>query len=118
MYRTRKAGVANTSYRNWVTLLDSNNSNVSINGSGWGSSITVKLGSVSETFTLPANPNIWNALVGATENKDGSAGYAPKPVAGQQGYVLTGNAVWTDPTTLTTGKLKATSIVSKSISLS
>lgn len=37
-----------------------------------------------------------SAMTGATAGTPGAAGTVPAPAAGQQGYVLTGNAQWTD----------------------
>ena len=41
-----------------------------------------------------ADSDTWIALVGATASKAGTAGYAPKPNAGDQGKFLRGDATW------------------------
>ena len=41
----------------WGKLFNSKNSSVSGGGSSWGSSITVNLGGVTATLTIPSNPN-------------------------------------------------------------
>ncbi len=51
-----------------------------------------------------ADSNTWTALKGATSSAAGTAGYAPQPVAGQQNYILLGNATWTSPASITVGK--------------
>ena len=51
-----------------------------------------------------ADSNTWTALVGATSSADGTAGYAPKPLKGQQKYILLGDATWTNPANITVGK--------------
>ena len=44
---------------------------------------------------IPAqDTNTWNALKGATTSAAGSAGYAPAPAKGQQGYFLRGDGAW------------------------
>ena len=47
--------------------------------------------------------NTWTALAAASSTADGTAGYAPKPLTGQQTYILTGNASWTDPNSISVG---------------
>jgi len=42
-------------------------------------------------------------MVGASAGSAGARGSVSQPVAGQQGFVLLGNAVWTDPLSVFTG---------------
>jgi hypothetical protein len=42
-------------------------------------------------------------MAGATGGAPGARGSVPQPVAGQQGFILLGNGVWTDPATIATG---------------
>jgi len=44
-----------------------------------------------------------STMVGATGGGAGASGSVPQPVAGQQGFLLLGNGVWTDPATIATG---------------
>ena len=60
-----------------------------------GSNITLAYS--SGTITITGVGNTWTALGGATASADGTAGYAPKPTKGQQGYYLKGNATWVKP---------------------
>lgn len=47
-----------------------------------------------------ADSNTWIALAGATASAAGTAGYAPKPSAGDQGKFLRGDATWQSLPTL------------------
>ena len=47
-----------------------------------------------------ADSNTWIALAGATASTAGTAGYAPKPSAGDQGKFLRGDATWQSLPTL------------------
>lgn len=60
-----------------------------------GSNITLAYS--SGTITITGVGDTWTALKGATALADGTAGYAPKPTKGQQGYYLKGNATWVKP---------------------
>jgi len=42
-------------------------------------------------------------MVGATGGAPGARGSVPQPTTGQQGFLLLGNGVWTDPATIATG---------------
>lgn len=48
-------------------------------------------------------------MTGATAGTAGARGSVPEPAAGEQGHVLTGDGVWTDPSTLPAGAPTITS---------
>lgn len=68
-------------------ILDTANSSVSGGGSSWGSSITVNIGGVSKTLTIPSNPNVntWRAILvnGNQLAGTGTNTYALNFVAGE-----------------------------------
>lgn len=55
-----------------------------------------------------ADSNTWIALAGATASTAGTAGYAPKPSAGDQGKFLRGDATWQSLPTLSGGSAAET----------
>lgn len=60
---------------------------------------------VAATFYDPIQGQLVKIFQGATAEAAGKAGVVPAPAAGEQGYVLTGNADWTDLSTLGTDTL-------------
>lgn len=75
-----------------VTNYDQSKAIKSITRSGTTFTATA-LDGTTTTFTQQDNNN-WTALAGASSSADGTAGYAPKPTKGQQGYFLRGDATW------------------------
>jgi hypothetical protein len=59
----------------WITLLDSNNSEVSLSGQ----TLTVKINGTSKSLT-----NTWTAWAGATASANGTAGYMPAATSAQR----------------------------------
>ena len=49
------------------------------------------------TIEVVSNANAISPFAGATVKVDGASGYTPKPLAGQQNYVLTGGGGWQPP---------------------
>lgn len=80
------------------TLTNSNGGTWSVASRNMGPKINVS-GPITKTFTNGANATITigaDAMTGATSSTAGAAGVVPKPAAGDQGKVLTGDGSWTN----------------------